>query len=191
MCRHHSAAITKCGRLYTWGHGKSGRLGHGNEHVCMLPTRVEGLTHHRVTDVATAESHTAALTCDGELYSWGRDRFGQVRNANRTRLLGYEADIHCSFCNRNTYLPQVSEDCRHVEGVWARHDPAYPPTKRYAYAFVVLLCACNTCLRYPCVLPRAVVIVSAGPWVRIEWKTRPEESREPEKGHSGWSCRRF
>lgn len=79
--RHHSAAITKCGRLYTWGHGKSGRLGHGNEHVCMLPTRVEGLTHQRVTDVATAESHTAALTSDGELYSWGRDRFGQVRNA--------------------------------------------------------------------------------------------------------------
>jgi len=78
MLRYHSAAVTKCGLLYTWGHGKSGRLGHGDEVTCMLPTRVEGLAHHTVTEVATAESHTVALTSSGEVFSWGRDRFGQV-----------------------------------------------------------------------------------------------------------------
>eukprot|EP00752_Nemacystus_decipiens_P013486 g11945.t1 len=76
--RHHSAAVTKCGRLYTWGHGKSGRLGHGHEGTCMLPTRVEGLVLQAVIEVATAESHTAALTSSGALYTWGRDRFGQL-----------------------------------------------------------------------------------------------------------------
>lgn len=76
--RHHSAAVTVCGKLFTWGHGKSGRLGHGNEEVCMLPTQVEGLAHQVVTDVAVAETHTAALTREGELYTWGRDRFGQL-----------------------------------------------------------------------------------------------------------------
>lgn len=44
----------------------------------MLPTRVEGLAHQTVTEVATAESHTAALTSNGAVYTWGRDRFGQV-----------------------------------------------------------------------------------------------------------------
>eukprot|EP00903_Cladosiphon_okamuranus_P017449 g16073.t1 len=76
--KHHSAAVTRCGRLYTWGHGKSGRLGHGHEGTCMLPTRVEGLAHQTVTEVATAESHTAALTSSGAVYTWGRDRFGQL-----------------------------------------------------------------------------------------------------------------
>ncbi|CAM9907301.1 unnamed protein product, partial [Laminaria digitata] len=76
--KFHSAAVTSCGHLFTWGHGRSGRLGHGNEEVCMLPTKVEGLASQRVTDVAASETHTAALTAEGELYTWGRDRFGQL-----------------------------------------------------------------------------------------------------------------
>lgn len=78
ISRHHSAAVTRCGRLFTWGHGRSGRLGHGNEEVCMLPTLVQGMTAHKVVDVAASETHTAAFTRDGEVYTWGRDRFGQV-----------------------------------------------------------------------------------------------------------------
>lgn len=76
--RHHSAAVTLCGKLFTWGHGKSGRLGHGSEEVCMLPTLVEALANQKVVDVAAAETHTAAVTSEGELYTWGRDRFGQL-----------------------------------------------------------------------------------------------------------------
>lgn len=45
----------------------------------MLPTLVAGLVNQMVVDVAASETHTAALTADGELYTWGRDRFGQVR----------------------------------------------------------------------------------------------------------------
>lgn len=44
----------------------------------MLPTLVEGLTNKRVTEGAASETHTAAVTADGELFTWGRDRFGQV-----------------------------------------------------------------------------------------------------------------
>lgn len=45
----------------------------------MLPTIVEGLANKRVIEVAASETHTVALTDDGELFTWGRDRFGQVR----------------------------------------------------------------------------------------------------------------
>lgn len=37
----HSACITASGKLYTWGHGDSGRLGHSNEKSHTLPKRVE------------------------------------------------------------------------------------------------------------------------------------------------------
>lgn len=76
--RYHSAAVTLSGKLFTWGHGRGGRLGHGNEDVCMLPTMVEALAHKEVTQVAASDTHTAAVTADGELFTWGRDRFGQV-----------------------------------------------------------------------------------------------------------------
>ncbi len=94
MFRYHSAAVTKCGRLYTWGHGKSGRLGHGDEVTCMLPTRVEGLAHQTVTEVATAESHTVALTSNGAVFSWGRDRFGQVRDCCVARISPPSCTFH-------------------------------------------------------------------------------------------------
>lgn len=87
ILRFHSAAVTSCGHLFTWGHGRSGRLGHGNEEVCMLPTKVEGLASQRVRDVAASETHTAALTAEGELYTWGRDRFGQVNRVKGSKCL--------------------------------------------------------------------------------------------------------
>lgn len=92
--RVHSAAVTLDGKLFTWGHGRGGRLGHGNEDVCMLPTLVQGLANQAVVDVAASETHTAALTADGELYTWGRGRFGQVYYCN-TRGLDCSWPTNC------------------------------------------------------------------------------------------------
>lgn len=39
----HSAAITKSGKLYTWGRGRYGRLGHGNGDDQLLPKLVREL----------------------------------------------------------------------------------------------------------------------------------------------------
>lgn len=36
----HSAAITNSGKLYTWGRGRYGRLGHGNGDDQLLPKLV-------------------------------------------------------------------------------------------------------------------------------------------------------
>ncbi|CAM9287761.1 unnamed protein product [Discosporangium mesarthrocarpum] len=76
--RYHSVAITLDGRVFSWGHGRSGRLGHGDEDVRILPTLVEGMSQKRVVGVAAAENHTAVLTNEGFLYTWGSDRFGQL-----------------------------------------------------------------------------------------------------------------
>jgi alpha-tubulin suppressor-like RCC1 family protein len=36
----HTAALTSDGEVYTWGHGDGGRLGHGNNAQCFIPTKV-------------------------------------------------------------------------------------------------------------------------------------------------------
>ncbi|CAN0084353.1 unnamed protein product, partial [Phaeothamnion confervicola] len=56
-----------------WGHGRGGRLGHGDENVRMVPTAVAALTDASkvVVAVAAGEKHTLALTENGAVYSWG------------------------------------------------------------------------------------------------------------------------
>ena len=37
----HSACVTASGKLYTWGHGDSGRLGHGDQKSHTVPKSLE------------------------------------------------------------------------------------------------------------------------------------------------------
>lgn len=66
---YHTAAITEDGHLWTWGHGGSGRLGHGDEANRWRPTRVttgllsSGDDPHiiAVREVACGAEHTVAI----------------------------------------------------------------------------------------------------------------------------------
>ena len=48
----HSAAITALGRLYTWGKGRYGRLGHGDYDDQLKPKMVDALKSYKVTQVS-------------------------------------------------------------------------------------------------------------------------------------------
>lgn len=79
--KHHSLAVTADGACYSWGHGRGGRLGHGNEASYPEPQRIAvfgGAMRPCVVRVASGENHTVAVTADGDIYSWGSDRFGQL-----------------------------------------------------------------------------------------------------------------
>ena len=78
--KYHSVALTREGSVYSWGHGRSGRLGHGNEVSQPDPKLIASplLRHHRVCIICTGENHTLAVTASGHLFSWGSDRFGQL-----------------------------------------------------------------------------------------------------------------
>lgn len=39
----HTAVLTSTGDVYSWGHGDGGRLGHGNNAQCFVPTKVESV----------------------------------------------------------------------------------------------------------------------------------------------------
>ena len=67
----HSAAVTKDGRLFTWGQGKDHRLGHGIEGMVEEPRVVAALAGVNITKVACGDNHTLAISDEGVLYSWG------------------------------------------------------------------------------------------------------------------------
>ena len=75
----HTACVTEDGALYTWGKGASGRLGLGNSSDTDMPTLVQGeLVGNRVVEVTSGDAHTACVTEDGALYTWGAGDNGKL-----------------------------------------------------------------------------------------------------------------
>jgi hypothetical protein len=78
-CGHfHSAALTDDGRVFTWGDGSFGQLGHNNKITVESPKLVEALAAETITKVRATQTYMAALTSSGVLYTWGKGPNGQL-----------------------------------------------------------------------------------------------------------------
>jgi alpha-tubulin suppressor-like RCC1 family protein len=75
---YHTACITKTGEVFTWGNGKYGRLGHGDESDQETPKCVEALIGVNAKQVSSGRSHTAVCTEDGQMYTFGKGKEGQL-----------------------------------------------------------------------------------------------------------------
>ena len=65
-------------QVYSWGCNASGQLGLGDFVDRRAPAHVEGLWALPVASLAAGDSHSAALTMNGFLFSWGANDKGQL-----------------------------------------------------------------------------------------------------------------
>ncbi|KAH7852865.1 hypothetical protein Vadar_030232 [Vaccinium darrowii] len=70
------------GKLFTWGDGDKGKLGHANQERKLLPTCVLQLVDHDFVRVACGRMLTVALTKDGKVYTMGSAVHGQLGDAH-------------------------------------------------------------------------------------------------------------
>jgi RCC1 and BTB domain-containing protein len=82
-CGFHTGCLTEAGELYTWGEGKFGRLGHGAERNCHAPRLVETLIGKKPRQLSCGGFHTAVVTEDGHLYTFGGGEHGQLGHNDR------------------------------------------------------------------------------------------------------------
>ena len=76
---NHTAAVTASGKLFTFGQGDHGQLGHGSSCLeCPTPKQVTSLGNIQVKFVACGESHMAVVTKHGNLYTCGDGRHGKL-----------------------------------------------------------------------------------------------------------------
>lgn len=66
------------GEVYTWGNGTNYTLGTGSTDVQATPARVDSLHGVGVVSLSAAKFHSAAVTEDGALYTWGWGRGGRL-----------------------------------------------------------------------------------------------------------------
>ena len=74
----YTVALTSDGAVYTWGRGEHGELGHGDRSNQLTPKRVDALASVSVRALACGGRHSAALTSDGAVYTWGRGEYGRL-----------------------------------------------------------------------------------------------------------------
>ncbi len=75
----HYAAVSANGEIYTWGVNRNGQLGYETEepHVPRLVSQSFGKSI-KIISVSCGEAHTAALTEDGVLFTWGCPQNGRL-----------------------------------------------------------------------------------------------------------------
>nr|CAD1826419.1 unnamed protein product [Ananas comosus var. bracteatus] len=86
----HSAAIVEIndksdsgapsGKLFTWGDGDKGRLGHGDREPRLVPACVAALSEPSFCQVACGHDVTMVLSTSGHVYMMGSNVFGQLGN---------------------------------------------------------------------------------------------------------------
>jgi alpha-tubulin suppressor-like RCC1 family protein len=86
-------------RLFSTGFNRYGRLGHGDEKEISKFTLIMSLRNKKIIDAQCGYFHTAAVTKDGHLYSWGYGNQGRLG-------LGYD---EFKRSNPNSLVPKRIE----------------------------------------------------------------------------------
>ncbi len=90
--------INYYGTIYVWGENKNGLLGLGYN-ITEVDTPTELL--HNIKDLSISENHAVAINLDGEVYSWGSGKYGE---------LCQDKIIYCPFPTKKIVIPDDEEN---------------------------------------------------------------------------------
>ncbi|XP_076759449.1 RCC1 domain-containing protein 1 [Xylocopa sonorina] len=74
----HTVLLAENGDIYSMGMGTRGQLGHNDLEDCDNPVLVEALAGIKVVQISAAGWHTAVVTDQGDLYTWGWNTNGEL-----------------------------------------------------------------------------------------------------------------
>lgn len=125
--------------VYSWGEGEEGKLGHGDRLSYDKPKLIEALSGVSITDIACGSAHSAAITSSGNLFTWGKGRYGRLGHGDSEdqlkpklveALIGYRViDVACGSGDAQTLC--ITDD----DSVWSFGDGDYGKYCNSIYGF--------------------------------------------------------
>ncbi|XP_015429351.1 PREDICTED: LOW QUALITY PROTEIN: E3 ubiquitin-protein ligase HERC2 [Dufourea novaeangliae] len=107
----HALALTQDGKVFSWGEGEDGKLGHGNCLSLDKPRLIEALKSKRIRDIACGSGHSAAITSSGELYTWGLGEYGRLGHGDTSTQLKPKL-VQSLLCQRVIQVACGSRDAQ-------------------------------------------------------------------------------
>jgi hypothetical protein len=96
----HTLALSTTGLVYSWGQNTHGQLGLGHKNVAFYPTVIETLRPTPVHSISAGGEHSACVTTERQLYTWGNNASGQLG-------LGSTETHAVPILNSNLLLKQI------------------------------------------------------------------------------------
>ncbi|XP_074647622.1 inhibitor of Bruton tyrosine kinase-like [Tubulanus polymorphus] len=78
MSKYHSVFLSSDGKVYTCGHGRGGRLGHGDELTQVLPKCIKSIQHEKCVAIAAGRDHSVFLMESNLVYTCGMNENHQL-----------------------------------------------------------------------------------------------------------------
>eukprot|EP01138_Halocafeteria_seosinensis_P016429 gb/GECG01016760.1/.p1 GENE.gb/GECG01016760.1/~~gb/GECG01016760.1/.p1 ORF type:complete len:1660 (+),score=233.46 gb/GECG01016760.1/:1-4980(+) len=79
----HCMLVSENGELYAAGDNQEGEISPESENTCMVvPRLIEALSLYKIVQVSSGASHTAALTADQQVISWGNNEMNQLGHSD-------------------------------------------------------------------------------------------------------------
>ena len=122
----HSLAVGGY-RIFSWGSGDGGRLGHGDFNDRWEPTEIESLSGKEIVDISCGTWHSACIAKmipmtkgNGWLYTWGTGLNGQLGQSDNTTskvpmLVQY-------FCHKNKLLKKIYCGSHHNAAITSENE---------------------------------------------------------------------
>uniref|UniRef100_A0A671W740 HECT and RLD domain containing E3 ubiquitin protein ligase 3 n=1 Tax=Sparus aurata TaxID=8175 RepID=A0A671W740_SPAAU len=83
----HSFALSLSGAVFGWGKNKAGQLGLNDKQDRAVPCHIKFLRSQKVVHISCGDEHTAALTKDGGLFTFGDGSWGQLGHGSTNNEL--------------------------------------------------------------------------------------------------------
>lgn len=71
------------GKVYCWGNNNFGELGLPDTKMATTPQLLRTLEHENIKEISCGNNHVAAITKQGEVYTWGFGNEGQLGHGDK------------------------------------------------------------------------------------------------------------